>query len=236
MIIWYIVVMARKPMRNFPKILLLSVGCAAANVALGYLSIAARTGLFLDSAFIITAAFSGGIGAGLLASLFTSLGGGIYYYFFYGRLAFWGVHLYVLCFAATALVTWLFSRSFPDACMPLRLNRLPDAPPGPKNENLTVLDLIIMLSLLALALLIIISVMGALISVFNSMVLQSVTLEESTETTFKTGLLLWGFSPTLTEILARIPINIIDRPVSVLIGYGTSLLLKKIAPASGIHS
>jgi hypothetical protein len=85
-----------------------------------------------------------------------------------------------------------------------------------------------MLSLLSLSLWIVISVMGALIALFNYQVLSAVSDEIAAENTFKLGLLQRGFSLALSELLTRIPINIIDRPVSALIGYGTSLLLKKL--------
>jgi hypothetical protein len=85
-----------------------------------------------------------------------------------------------------------------------------------------------MLSLLSLSLWIVISVMGALIALFNYQVLHAVSDEIAAENTFKLGLLQRGFGLAVSEFLTRIPINIIDRPVSVFIGYGTSLLLKKL--------
>ncbi|GHV96484.1 hypothetical protein AGMMS50293_28040 [Spirochaetia bacterium] len=206
--------------------MLLSLGAAAANKILGYLAAIIQTGLFLDTAFIITATFSGGLGAGLLASLITTAIGGICHHLFWGLDWFWGWYFYGLCFAATALVTWLFARSFPKECMPLRLNSRQLTPSsGPENP---LLDRIIMLSLLSLALWFIISVMGSFISVFNSQILHVIPAEEWIENDFKLGLLQQGLSPVIAEFLARVPINIIDRPISVLIGYGTSLLLKKI--------
>ncbi|GHV85674.1 hypothetical protein AGMMS50230_12820 [Spirochaetia bacterium] len=221
-----------KPARKFLGLLLLCLCATAANKALGFLSVILHTGLFLDTAFIITATFSGGLPAGLLASLFTTVIGGISHYLFWGSPWFWGWYLYGLCFAVTALVTWLFARSFPEECAPLLLfarhnqhEKLSSLNPMPRQSGM--LNLIIMLSLLSLALWIIISVMGAFISVFNTRILHSIAEVASVEDAFKLGLLQRGFNLVIAEILARIPINIIDRPVSVLIGYGTSLLLVK---------
>jgi hypothetical protein len=213
--------------RGKAGILLLSAAAAVANHLLGYLSLLVQTGLFFDTAFIITVTFSGGLGAGLLASLFTTAITGIFHYLVLGRTWFWGGYFYGLCFAATALVTWFFVRSFPEECAPLRLFSPAEAPSSDHKPGNSMLDLIVMLSLLSFALWIIISVMGALISVFNSQVLYFVTTEDALENTLKLSLLRRGYSLLFSEILARIPINIIDRPLSVLIGYGTSLLLKK---------
>jgi hypothetical protein len=154
---------------------------------------------------------------------------GFFHRLFFGNDYYWGSYIYGLCFAATALVTWFFSRSFPEECASLRIiKRRKDAQPFPGPPSASPLDRIIMLSLLSLSLWIVISVMGALIALFNYRVLHAVSEEIAAENTFKLGLLQRGFSLAVSEILTRIPIIIIDRPVSALIGYGTSLLLKKL--------
>jgi hypothetical protein len=219
----------RESARRFLGILLLSAAASVGNRLLTVLANRAQTGLWLDTAFVITAVFSGGLEAGMLTSLFTTALSGVFHRLFFGVDYYWGSYIYGLCFAATALVTWLFSRSFPEACASLRIiGRRKEAPLFPGPPSASPLDRIIMLSLLSLSLWIVISVMGALIALFNYQVLHTVSGEIAAENTFKLGLLQRGFSLAFSELLTRIPINIIDRPVSALIGYGTSLLLKKL--------
>jgi hypothetical protein len=219
----------RESTRRLLGILLLSAAASVANKLLAILANKAHTGLWLDTAFVVTAVFSGGLEAGMLASLFTTALSGVFHRLFLGLDYYWGSYIYGLCFAATALVAWFFSRSFPEACASLRIiRRRKEAPPFPGSQPASPLDRIIMLSLLSLSLWIVISVMGALIALFNYQVLSAVSDEIAAENIFKLGLLQRGFGLAVSELLTRIPINIIDRPVSALIGYGTSLLLKKL--------
>jgi hypothetical protein len=216
----------RESARYFLEILLLSAAASLGNKFLAILANKARTGLWLDTAFVITAVFSGGLEAGMLCSLFTTALSGVFHRLFLGRDYYWGSYIYGLCFAATALATWLFSRSFPGECASLRIIKRRKEP---FPQTASPLDRIIMLSLLSLSLWIVISVMGALISLFNYQVLHAVSDDIAAENTFKLGLLQRGFSLAVSEFLTRIPINIIDRPVSVFIGCGTSMLLKKLS-------
>jgi hypothetical protein len=219
----------RESARYFLMILLLSAAASFANKSLAILANKAHTGLWLDTAFVITAVFSGGLEAGMLTSFFTTALSGVFHQLFLGRDYYWGSYIYGLCFAATALVAWLFSRSFPEECASLQIiRRRKPAPPFPSSRPASPLDRIIMLSLLSMSLWIVISVMGALISLFNYQVLHAVSDDIAAENIFKLGLLQRGFGFAVSELLTRIPINIIDRPVSVFIGYGTSLLLKKL--------
>jgi hypothetical protein len=219
----------RESARRFLGILLLSAAASLANKSLAILANKAGAGLWLDTAFVITAVFSGGLEAGMWTSLFTTALSGVFHRLFLGLDYYWGSYIYGLCFAATALVAWVFSRSFPEVCAPLRIvRRRKDAPTFSGPQSASPLDRIIMLSLLSLSLWIVISVMGALIALFNYQVLRAVSDEIAAENIFKLGLLQRGFSLALSELLTRIPINIIDRPVSVFIGYGTSLLLRKL--------
>jgi hypothetical protein len=219
----------RESARRFLGILLLSAAASVANKSLAILANKAHTGLWLDTAFVITAVFSGGLEAGMLSSLFTTALSGFFHRLFLGREYYWGSYIYGLCFFATALTTWLFSRSFPEVCAPLRIIRgRKETPPFPGPQSASLLDRIIMLSLLSLSLWIAISVMGALIALFNYQVLNAVSDDIAAENIFKLSLLQRGFGLAISELLTRIPINSIDRPVSVFIGYGTSLLLKKL--------
>jgi hypothetical protein len=72
---------------------------------------------------------------------------------------------------------------------------------------------------------VVISIMGGFISVFIETVLRLPMGTPRVEIFFKLGLLRGGINLAGAEILSRIPINIVDRPVSVFGAYGTSLLL-----------
>ncbi|MDR1249985.1 MAG: hypothetical protein LBK63_11860 [Treponema sp.] len=104
----------RNSARRFLGALLLSAAASFGNKFLAILANKVRTGLWLDTAFVITAVFSGGLEAGMLTSLFTTALSGVFHRLFLGRDYYWGSYIYGLCFAATALVAWLFSRSFPE--------------------------------------------------------------------------------------------------------------------------
>lgn len=217
-------------MSQLSGLLLLSISASAANLTVGILSEKFQTGLFLDTIFTITAVFSGGLEAGLLTAFFTTAGSGWTYYALYGQARPLWVNLYGLCSAAAAIITWFFARSFPDECASLRLDGKRSAPKKPAlsfPQSSRLLDRIVMLCFLSLTQWIVISVMGGLIACCGALVFQNIPEETSIENTLKMGLLQRGFGLAFAEIIARIPINIIDRPLSALVGYGASLLLKK---------
>jgi len=53
------------------------------------------------------------------------------------------------------------------------------------------------------------------------------------ETYFRLGFIRQGFSLTMSEILARFPVNIADKPIAVFGGYGIAFLVKKIVKLRG---
>ena len=81
-----------------------------------------------------------------------------------------------------------------------------------------------MLTILSLVMCFVISVMGGLISAG----ITSVTGVVDKSGWFRLGFIMQGFSLTASEILARFPINIADKPITVFVGYGIALLTQKI--------
>jgi hypothetical protein len=70
--------------------------------------------------------------------------------------------------------------------------------------------------------------MGGLISACITMYTGRVYNAAPPETLFRLGFIKQGFGLTASEILARFPINIADRPIAVFGGYGIAFLVKKI--------
>jgi hypothetical protein len=203
-------------------LLLLCILETAANYALSRFSEWARPGLFLDTVFTVSAVFSGGLLAGVLTAVFTTILYGLGY-------AFWGYWLFGICSLAAAFLTYLFVRRFPRECGTLRIigvsKERPDLGAGTKPA---ILDRIIILILLSLAMCALMSILGGLISAFIQLVLLSPMDNDPPETIFKLGFLRQGFSLAAAEILARIPVNVLDRIIAIFGGYGAALLLQKV--------
>jgi hypothetical protein len=176
-------------------------------------------GLYLDTVLTISVTFSGGLAAGLLTAALSQAAYGIGFY------PFWGYYLFAICGAASALVTAFFIRRFPRECGGLRL--FPGTPAQAAGASF--LSVVIMLSMLSLFMCFLMSVLGGLIAVFIDQALQSPISDAHPETYFKVGLLRQGLSLPAMEILARLPVNIVDRFVSVFGAYGISALLKRAA-------
>ncbi|GHV93986.1 hypothetical protein AGMMS50293_03060 [Spirochaetia bacterium] len=183
--------------------ILLCLAGTAANYGLMRFSAIIGTGLFLDTAFTIAVTFAGGLTAGIITAVLSTAISGIGWY------SFWGFYLFGLCSIATAVLTYIFIRRF---------SKEPD--PG-------LLDRIIMLVLLSLGLCALMSVLGGIIAVFIQRVLLNPIDDPNPETYFKLGLLKNGLGLAAAEILARIPVNIVDRFVSVFTGYGAAWLLAR---------
>jgi hypothetical protein len=199
------------------QIVLISIIATAANYLAAYITARLQLGLYLDTVFTVAAVFSGGLSAGLLtAALSTIVFGAGYAYKIYC--------LFGLCSAAAAGLTYLFTRTFPWTG---RLMLTGASAAGQKQQTMLI-DQVIMLILLSLTMCALMSVMGGLISVFIQLVMNTPMEGVHVETWLKLGLLRQGLSLLPAEILARIPINIVDRIISVIGAYGAALLARRI--------
>jgi hypothetical protein len=90
------------------------------------------------------------------------------------------------------------------------------------------MNTLVVLLLLSFVMCVVISILGGLITVL----IQSFwgSSKPGPELFFKLALLRKTLSPAIVEILARIPLNIIDRLLSVLGGYGVAALLWRLLP------
>ncbi|MFP3042626.1 hypothetical protein LQZ19_12490, partial [Treponema primitia] len=72
------------------------------------------------------------------------------------------------------------------------------------------------------------SIMGGLIAALIPLLVPAPEYTVSPENYFKLGLLINNVPPLAVEIMARFPINIFDRLLSVFGGYGLALLIRKL--------
>ena len=207
------------------KIILMGIVAAIANNAIILPSVKYISGLYLDTIFTAAAAFSGGLVPGLISAVLTTVMYGIAYSIKEGTPYFGAYYLYMLCSIAMVLLVRLFARFFPAECESVRII-------GGQNESnigkIKQGSLFIMLATLSLVMCIVVSVMGGLISTGITTVTGVVDKNGPPETYFRLGFIRQGFSLTASEILARFPVNIADKPIAVFGGYGIAFLVKKI--------
>lgn len=178
--------------------------------------------LYLDTIFTVSVTFLGGLFWGCLTGALTNIIG--------HSIDFWGWegYLFTLCNIATAVITWLFIRFFPQELKFLQLS-------SNSNEKTSLnsyyykkaMNRIIVLILLSFALCLAMSLLGGLISAF----IQVITNSPADELKLRALLGDSMFSQlpiVLSEILSRIPVNIIDRLVAAFVGFGAALTVNII--------
>jgi hypothetical protein len=199
--------------------LLLCIAGAALNIILPRFNGAVLfLPLFIDTIFTIAITFSRGLFWGILTGVLTHLASNIIFP------SGWPMYLYTLCSIVTALITDLFIRLFPGELGFQRSSTLK-----------TVVDRAIVLMMLSFALCIVMSVQGGLTAVlidslkaYWSQSSSGSSGAEGAETLFKLALLRRNLPLAGVEILSRIPLNVIDRLVSVFGAYGIAALLAAI--------
>jgi len=212
------------------KIILMGIIAGIANNAVILPSVKYISGLYLDTIFTAAAAFSGGLIPGLISAVLTTVIYGIVYSIETGTPYFGAYYLYMLCSIAVVLLVRLFARFFPTECESVRVIGGQDQL---NNGKIRQGSLFIMLAALSLVMCIVISVMGGLISAAITTVTGVVDKSGPPETWFRLGFIRQGFSLTASEILARFPVNIADKPIAVFGGYGIALLVNKIVCRAG---
>jgi len=175
--------------------------------------------LYLDTIFTVTVTFLGGLFWGCLTGALTNIVG--------HSLDFWGWegYFFTLCNIATAVITWLFIRFFPQELKFLQLG-------GNSNEKIYInsdyykkaINCIVVLILLSFTLWIAMSLLGGLISAL----IQLITNSSADELKLRAllGDSMFSHLPiVLSEIFSRIPVNIIDRLIAVFGGFGTAFIV-----------
>ncbi|MDR1931330.1 MAG: hypothetical protein LBQ57_00770 [Spirochaetales bacterium] len=205
---------------RFWKILLLSIAGGAADYAMSLVTSGFGVGLYLDTIFTVTVTFSGGPGAGLISALLYTAA---------CRYDSWGIYLFGICSVAAVVLTYLFSRIFPAECGSLRIIGRPAEKKEREDLPPTILNIITVLVLFSLTMCVLMSVLGGIIAWFIQAVLNAPLVDVPPETFFKLGLVRHNISLIVTEILARFPVNILDRIITVFTAYGMARLLVLIS-------
>jgi hypothetical protein len=178
----------------------------------GYVSTLVRTfklSLFLDTVFTCALTFAGGLVPGLIVVVLTVIDISI----FQGK-EFW---LFQLCSLAEVLLICLLRPG-----KARRLSSLGGS--GPEKTASFISTLAVLLVLYAAAC-VTISVLGGIVDFVLYDILAEGKAYYSPEDTFKIGLLRGGSPVVVTNILARIPINVVDRFIVIFGGFSLSLPL-----------
>jgi len=216
-------------MKKTILMLLFCISGAAINIILNKLIASGGLGLplYLDTVFTITVTFIGGLFWGSLTGILTNAVG--------HSLNFWGWegYLFALCSILTAFLTWLFTKFFPGELSFINNKTNLDNSNYNKSRYMdNIMNKIFVLTLLSLTLCFAMSILGGLISIFiqnirtqslNPVDTAAVLNPASQPADYYNVIPLF-----LREIISRIPINIIDRLISVYAGFGAAYIIGKI--------
>jgi hypothetical protein len=204
-----------------PRVIFFCAAAAAANYWMNLFVWEVLTlPLFLDTLFTIAAAFIFGPAVGTLTAVFSI----ILTCALHNQE--WSSYLYIFCSIAGVFLACGFARAF-------SLFQPAPAPheavyAGRDIKIYTVLKNIAALFMLALAMCFVVSVLGGVTSMVITLVNPSRAYNPDPEIWFLLGILYQGIPLFVAEILARIPINIIDRIMSVFGAYGIAVLAAKV--------
>jgi hypothetical protein len=200
------------------RIVILCALCAAGAAINCFFNVSikqiAGISLFLDTVMTMALTFYGGMFWGLVTGFLSNVI--VSSLWFYG----WSYYLFSLCNIAVALVTALFIRWFPR-----ELGILPLMGSAVKTKRMEeVIERGVVLILLAMALCVVISVMGGLIALVVRIFHPGEPGTIDPEIPFRAALIRRNFPSFAVEIGARILINIPDRLISSFAGYGIAYL------------
>jgi hypothetical protein len=188
--------------------------------------------LYLDTILTVAVTLLGGLFWGALTGGLTNI--------IFQTIWFWGwePYLYAICNIVTACITWQFIRFFPKE---LRIQHVPGETPIKSAKAFyrtshdvsrlrTVMGRVIVLVMLSFVLCFAMSILGGIITVivkfFISIRLDGAVFNPAS------ALMSPMFSEEvhiiLAEILARIPVNVVDRLITAFAGYGIALGLSRI--------
>jgi len=209
-------------MRKTLTMLLFCLAGVFLNILITRLCFNAGLPLFLDTILTITVTLICGLPWGMLCGALTNV---IYHSIFgYG----WEAYLFTLCNIATAVVTWLFMRFFTRELAVYKLDDTQQKSPlfSAKSNFLSALmDRIIILILFSFALCLTMSILGGLIATFIIIINSSYTEVKGITGVLSATMFDHNVPLVIKEIISRIPINIIDRLISVFAGFGIAKLI-----------
>ncbi|MDR0313164.1 MAG: hypothetical protein LBI14_06170 [Treponema sp.] len=192
---------------------------ALLNIAIHKLCTFTGIQLYLDTVFTVAVTLSCGLLWGAVCGALTNLI--CYSVWFWG----WEAYLFALCNIATAFITWGFVWLFPrDLGIVRKTPNTADEVSFKSTKLSRVMDKVIALMLLAFALCLAMSVMGGVIS--------AAIWGASPSFPYESSLLIWlgktmfaeNIPTVVREIVARIPVNMVDRLITAFAGYGIATL------------
>jgi hypothetical protein len=198
------------------KTTLLCILAAGANFLLnGLVAGILRLPLFFDTLFTVAAAFTAGLLPGIASAALTTIIVGLRYETPH-------TYLFVLCSIAEVFLVRVFQKR-------AALRRGDDEPIGGINgvPSCAVINTAVSLLLLALADCVVISILGGVIDYIIFAVISRPRVTFSPEDIFKIGLLRNNIPLLWANILARFPINLVDRFVVITAGYSVSRFLRR---------
>jgi len=213
-------------------VLLLCLAGAVLNIAFNRICIMADIPLYMDTVLTVAVTLACGLFWGALCGALTNL--------IHQAIWFWGWegYLFALCSIATAYITWLFIRIFPRELRFAAAAQETVPPPfdsmaALKSSRLNmVMGRVIVLILLSFALCLAMSILGGALTAFILALNPSHSGERGLSV-FLSAIMFGSYLPALlTEILSRIPINIIDRLISVFGGFGIALAMRRLLRSS----
>jgi len=176
----------------------------------------------MDTILTITVTLNGGLFWGMLCGALTN----VISHSIWGHG--WEAYLFTICNIATAYITWLFMKFFPRELTNKQDTLQKPSPLSAKSSRLiTLMDRVIILTLLSFALCIAMSILGGLIATFI-LYLNSYYFEiDGVAGTFSATMFGQDVPLVLKEIISRIPVNIVDRLISAFAGFGIAVLLRR---------
>jgi len=180
--------------------------------------------LYADTIATIAVTFTGGLLCGVLCGALTNI---IAHSINFWS---WAGYLFALCNIATAFITWMFCRFFPNQMNLTGKKAQTDTLSLPQQSNKLsgVMDRIVILSLLSFALCIAMSILGGFISTIIVTITPPLGDRSDLPGILSATMFTKQVPLILKEILSRIPINSIDRLISAFGGYGIALGIRAL--------
>jgi hypothetical protein len=216
----YFLAMNAKTLRRGILLFVLCVLAAEANYFINVIARGLKIPLFLDTLFSCVLAFAAGPAAGIMATVFTVLHISVI-----RGIGHWS---FAFCGLAEVLLICLLKPRVPSAGIPRGERGAAGRWFLPGGAAASFISAFASLLILYAASCVTVSVMGGITDFILYEVLAENKLYYSPEDTFKIGFLRGGSPVMLTNILSRIPINIVDRFIVIFGGFSLSLLAGRI--------
>ena len=194
------------------------------NITISRLSFLSGIPLYLDTVLTISVTLTGGLFCGAVCAALTNI---IYHTLWgYG----WEGYLFAVCNIATAFITWFFIKIFPSELDFLYKKPLYNAGVSVKRSLIeTIMNRVVVLIIFSFALCLGMSFFGGFIATVIIALDASYKSSGSGIAAIFSATMFKGNTPVIiAEIVSRIPVNIVDRLISVFAGYGIALGIRRL--------